>query len=79
MAKQIKEKSALQLRDHQVVWKDDTEKLILYADIMGFKERVMATEHEILRKSILDFKNEFKRKIRHLHVKKKVFALYSVF
>lgn len=69
MAKRIKEKPTLQLRDHQVEWEDGTEKLILYADIMGFKERVMATEHEILRKSLLDFKNKFKRKIRRLHVK----------
>lgn len=66
MTGQIKEKSTLQLRDHQVEWEDDTEKLILYADIMGFKERVMATEHIDLKQSLLNFKESFRRKMKPL-------------
>lgn len=36
-----------------------TERLILFADIMGFKDRVLRTEHSVLKKDLLEFKTQW--------------------
>lgn len=54
------------LNDHQSSWNNDNERLILYADIMGFKERVLTTEHSLLKESLLHFMNSFNRKMKPL-------------
>ena len=33
------------IEDNNIDWKVDCERLILFADIMGFKDRVITTEH----------------------------------
>lgn len=38
-------------------WKDDSDRFVLYLDIMGFKERVNRTPIGELKKELLDFKN----------------------
>lgn len=54
------------INDHQSSWLEDRERLILYADIMGFKERVLTTNHFDLRKSLLNFMDSFNRKMKPL-------------
>lgn len=39
-------------------WTESAERLILYADIMGFKNRVLTTEHEQLRTLLQEFKED---------------------
>ena len=36
-------------------WSTDTGRLILYADFMGFKSRVLSKTHEELKKELVDF------------------------
>lgn len=55
-----------QILDHQTSWTEDSDRLILYADIMGFKDRVMSTSHEELKKNLLDFMESFNRKMKPL-------------
>ena len=55
-----------QISDHQSSWTEDCERLILYADIMGFKERVLTNKHEELRESILNFIKSFNKKMQPL-------------
>lgn len=55
-----------QILDLQTSWNEDSERLILYADIMGFKDRVMSTKHDELKKSLLNFMESFKRKMKPL-------------
>lgn len=51
------------VEDNQALWSVDAERLILYADIMGFKDRVSTTDHEELKSQLLTFIGDFKRKI----------------
>ena len=37
------------INDYQSSWTEDAERLILYADIMGFKERVLTNRHQELK------------------------------
>lgn len=52
--------------DIQNSWENDAERLILYADIMGFKDRVLSTNHEELKQDLLLFMNCFNKKIKPL-------------
>lgn len=47
-------------------WTSDRDRLILYADIMGFKDAVMSNKHELLKKRLLTFKQSFDSKIKPL-------------
>ncbi len=49
-----------------IKWSDDSERLILYADIMGFSYRINKTNHDDLKKTLLKFKKEWARKIKPL-------------
>ena len=44
-------------------WTEDVERLVLYADIMGFKNRVATTEHKELKQMLIDFRKEWDTKI----------------
>lgn len=50
--------SPTSIRDHQQrlqAWDKDTERLVLYADFMGFKSRVFGTERSALKNELLAF------------------------
>lgn len=38
----------IKISDKKVSWEDDAERLVLYADIMGFSHRVTFNNHEEL-------------------------------
>ncbi|KGN85157.1 hypothetical protein HR08_07015 [Porphyromonas gulae] len=44
------------------MWAKDRDRLILYADIMGFKELVRTNSHEMVKKQLMKFKNKWKEK-----------------
>ena len=54
------------INNQQDVWNEDKERLILYADIMGFKETVISAIHNDLKHRLLEFQKAFKRKISPL-------------
>lgn len=54
------------INDYQSSWTEDAERLILYADIMGFKERVLTNRHQELKESLLDFIKVFQGKMQPL-------------
>jgi hypothetical protein len=54
------------IKDSLDQWKEDRERLILYADIMGFKDTVMSSSHEDLKGRLENFKKNFDRKIEPL-------------
>lgn len=43
-------------------WSKDTERLILYADFMGFKNRVLSKTHEDLKKELCEFHEKWVKK-----------------
>lgn len=52
-------------RDY-VGWDQDAERLLLYADIMGFKSRVMTKSHEVLKQEFLNFRKAWDARISPL-------------
>lgn len=46
--------------------KTTIERLILFADIMGFKDRVLRTEHSVLKKDLLEFKTQWCNRMKPL-------------
>lgn len=51
-----------------VDWSKDKERYILYADLMGFKERVRNTKHEDLKKKLTDFKAKLLNTFKPLQI-----------
>ena len=47
-------------------WNADIKRLVLYADFMGFKERVVKSNHAVLKKKMVDFHDKWKRKMSPL-------------
>ncbi len=47
-------------------WNTDTERLVLYADFMGFKERVIKTPHVDLKKQMKEFRETWERRMTPL-------------
>lgn len=47
-------------------WNEDTVRLILYADFMGFKERVINTKHGDLKKKMEEFHDRWERQVKPL-------------
>lgn len=47
-------------------WEDDVDRLILYADFMGFTARVMSQSHEDMKKQLMDFKEKWAKKMEPL-------------
>ena len=54
-------------RDY-VVWDKDAERLILYADVMGFKSRVMTRTHDVLKEESLDFRKTWGARVKPLQL-----------
>ena len=51
------------LTDNINSWADDKNRLILYADIMGFKDIIFSTAHNDLKKRLLTFRKSFEMKV----------------
>ena len=49
-----------------IQWKDKAERLVLYADIMGFSYRVTKTNYDDLKLELLEFRRAWKSKIKPL-------------
>ncbi len=43
-------------------WTEDAERFVLYADIMGFTDRVMRSRHDALRKGFIHFRERLERR-----------------
>lgn len=55
------------MKNNEEVWENASNKIVLYLDIMGFKERVNKTDASELKKNLLSFKDAL-RKLKPLKV-----------
>lgn len=59
-------------------WGRNAERFVLYLDIMGFKDRVSRTDHQILRNQLIDFSKKWKTKIKPLETNEHIkYAQFS--
>ena len=56
----------MKITDNINSWSEDKNRLILYADIMGFKETIFSNSHDDLKKRLLTFRKSFEKKIKPL-------------
>ena len=49
-------------------WSDDKIRLVLYADLMGFKSKVYGSSHKKLKEEIYDFHNKWLKKVKPLQI-----------
>lgn len=56
----------IQDSDKRISWEDDAERLVLYADIMGFSHRVTFNNHEELKRDLQKFKQSWESRIKPL-------------
>lgn len=56
----------MKLTDNINSWSEDKDRLILYADIMGFKDTIFSNTHDDLKKRLLSFRKSFEKKIKPL-------------
>ena len=54
-------------RREKLACDDDVERLVLYADFMGFKNRVYSMEHARLKKMVEAFNFSWRNRLRSLH------------
>ena len=47
-------------------WDTDTKRLVLYADFMGFKERVIMSTHHDLKKKMKEFRETWEKQMKPL-------------
>lgn len=47
-------------------WSESSDRLLLYADIMGFKNRVLSLEHDKLKEQFIDFRTQWQTKMSPL-------------
>lgn len=52
--------------DKKIAWEDDAERLVLYADIMGFSHRVTFSNHKELKEDLKKFKQSWEKRIKPL-------------
>jgi len=45
-------------------WEDDIERLVLFADIMGFKDRVLREQHDVLKSQLIEFKEVWSKQMQ---------------
>lgn len=64
--KNVKTKKIHKVKRDYVAWDQDAERLILYADVMGFKSRVMTRTHDVLREEFLDFRKTWDARVKPL-------------
>lgn len=65
MEKELKIKNK---RNISPKWEEPAERLVLYADIMGFKSRVMDYSHEELKNDISRFRNDWESRMSPLQI-----------
>lgn len=77
----LQERKASKINRHKdslAKWGADAERLILFADIMGFKERVINTDHAKLRKDMEMFHDKLARQSSPLKISDKLrYAQFS--
>lgn len=56
----------IKLSDKKISWEDDAERLVLYADIMGFSHRVTFSNHKTLKQDLRKFKDSWEARIKPL-------------
>ena len=56
----------MKLTDNINSWTEDKDRLILYADIMGFKDTIFSNTNADLKKRLLSFRKSFEMKIKPL-------------
>ena len=56
----------IQDSDKRISWEDDAERLVVYADIMGFSHRVTFNNHEELKRDLQKFKQSWESRIKPL-------------
>lgn len=56
----------MEIIDNIDSWQEDKDRLILYADIMGFKDTIFSTSHNELKKRLIKFRKSFENKIEPL-------------
>ncbi len=57
---------SMKLTDNINSWSEDKNRLILYADIMGFKDTIFSNSHNDIKKRLLSFRKSFEKKIKPL-------------
>ena len=66
------------IKTNVIDWNQDAERLILFADIMGFKDRVINTSHAQLKKEMESFHDKLDRQSSPLKMSDKLrFAQFS--
>lgn len=55
-------------REKNLRWQDDAPRLVLYADFMGFKNRVFSTKHDELKVLLENFNDIFHRRMQPLQM-----------
>lgn len=50
-------------------WSESVERLLLYADIMGFKNRVLSLSHDTLKNQLTTFRKDWQNKMSPLKIK----------
>lgn len=56
------------IKKSKLKWKDDVPRLILYADFMGFKNRVFSTDHEDLKSLLITFNDSWHKRLQPLQI-----------
>lgn len=64
--KKLSTSSIIDTSIKSVEWSDDSDRLILYADIMGFSHRVKHDNHSSLKSKLIKFKKSWESKIKPL-------------
>lgn len=64
--KNVKVKKIHKVKRDYVAWDKDAERLILYADVMGFKSRVMTKKHEVLKEEFIEFRKAWDTRVKPL-------------
>lgn len=64
-----KPKKVRQKKKTYPLWSDSVDRLLLYADIMGFKSRVLSLSHNQLKDRLINFRNDWQTKMSPLKIK----------
>ena len=56
--KPLKDSKKNKIKHESVDWDSNHNRIILYADIMGFKEKINSTQHDIVTLELRDFIKE---------------------
>lgn len=65
-------------RNKYLAWQDEAERIILFADIMGFKDRIRTTDFHELKEGLTSFRTAWGQKMKPLSVGNQLkFAVFS--